>query len=79
MDKHVKIFKNRRRLVLADSTGHVNAFFLSEEEVSFKEGDTIPINNFKFQDGSITLQENSDMIRYNLSAINMLWDMYLYM
>ena len=64
MDRHPNIFKNRRRLVLADCTGHVNAYLLTEDHVMFNEGDTISINNFKFQENGILLQENSDMIRY---------------
>ena len=63
MDSHPNIFKNRRRMVLADATGIVNAYIMKEDTVSFNEGDTISINNFKFAEKVILLKEHSDMIR----------------
>ena len=70
MDSHENIYKNRRRMVLADETGYINAYILTDKDVSFNEGDTISVNNFKFTEKSITLHENSDMIRLVHFSLN---------
>ena len=59
MPAHAHVTKNRRRMVLTDTSGQLNGYIIREDEVNFAEGDTISACDFKFHDGAVYFYENS--------------------
>ena len=63
MPEHPQVLKNRRRMVLADATGYMNAHIFNDKDVSFKQGDTIILKDFKIREKTLQMYENCVPIR----------------
>ena len=62
MPIHKHVLKNRRRTVLVDNSGYINAFIHRDDDVFFEEGDTISVEGFKMKDKTILIHENTFII-----------------